>query len=119
MAEFNKSARRTRITIAKAAAAAALAGAAVAVAAPTALASGTSSQTYGCYSTWGNTGSNGHCQSVTKTGDFQNEAYCNTGLSDTSVWHYFKYGSSHSTWGYAECTFAVDRSWVNFKIHGS
>ncbi|MER5520050.1 hypothetical protein [Streptomyces sp. NPDC002763] len=115
MAELTQSATRARKTMARAFAMAGLAVAAVTVAAPTALASGTSPTTYGCYSTWGNTGSNGHCQSVTRTGDFQNEVDCSFG-GDSSIWYLFHSGSSHDTWGYAECTFSANRSWINFKV---
>ncbi|MFJ3306233.1 hypothetical protein ACIPSA_24565 [Streptomyces sp. NPDC086549] len=101
--------------MAQALAIAGLAAAAVAVTAPDALA-GTSSKLYGCYSSWGNTGSLGHCQTVTRTGDFQNEVDCALG-GDSSVWYYFHKDSSHDGWGYAECTISANRSWINFKIH--
>jgi hypothetical protein len=114
MAEFNKSARRTRITIAKAAAAAALAGAAVAVAAPTALASGTSPTLNGCYSTWGSTGSSGHCVSVTQSGQYKNRGVCTFGNED-SIWKHFGYGQSDSKWGTVECTFDIEKSYIIYS----
>ncbi|MFJ5308505.1 hypothetical protein [Streptomyces sp. NPDC088350] len=115
MAELTQTATRARKTMVRAVAIAGLAAAAVTMAAPTALASGTSSTTYGCYSTWGNTGSNGHCQSVSRTGDFQNEIDCSLS-GDSSIWYLFHSGSAHSSWGYVECTFSANKSWINFKI---
>ncbi|MGJ5754779.1 hypothetical protein FB563_2966 [Streptomyces puniciscabiei] len=115
MAELIRSATRSRKTLARAVAIAGLAAASVTVAAPTALASGTSPTTYGCYSSWGNTGSNGHCQSVGRTGDFQNEIDCSFS-GDSSIWYLFHKGNSKPNWGYVECNFSANRSWINYKI---
>ncbi|MFF7897206.1 hypothetical protein ACFZCV_00030 [Streptomyces sp. NPDC007920] len=115
MAELTQSGTRVRKTMARAVAIAGLAAAAVTMGAPTALA-GTSPTTEGCYSTWGNTGSNGHCQSVARTGDFQNQIDCSL-LGDSSIWYLFNKGASKPSWGYVECTFSANRSWINFRLH--
>ena len=113
MAESKKPRVRARSIVARSAAIAGLAIAAVGVTAPTSFA-GTSGNVYGCYSTWGSTGSNAHCQMVQRQGNFQNQGSCNLGGTVRSGWNFFSTLQSVPNWGQVDCTFAIDSSWVNY-----
>ncbi|WP_282202139.1 hypothetical protein [Kitasatospora fiedleri] len=65
---------------------------------PTAQASsGTSNNVLGCYSTWGNTGTNAHCFNVTLGGTFQNFAACNV-EADKYAYLSISQGSTAANW---------------------
>ncbi|MEV0484165.1 hypothetical protein AB0I69_26585 [Streptomyces sp. NPDC050508] len=113
MTEHTQPARRASNTIARVAALAGAAVAVVALAAPSAMASGTSAKLNGCYSTWGSTGSVGHCVSVTKSGQYKNRGVCTFGNED-SLWTVFGYGESDSKWGGVECTFDIEKSYIMY-----
>ncbi|MFJ3306229.1 hypothetical protein ACIPSA_24545 [Streptomyces sp. NPDC086549] len=113
MTEHTQPARRVRNTIARVAALAGVAVAAVALATPSAMA-GTSAKLNGCYSTWGSTGSVGHCARVTTTGNFKNRGVCTFGNED-SLWEFFGAGESHPKWGGVECTFDIEKSFIMFS----
>ncbi|MER6568678.1 hypothetical protein ABT288_21475 [Streptomyces sp. NPDC001093] len=113
MTEHTQPARRARNTIARVAALAGVAVAAVALATPSAMASGTSPKLNGCYSTWGSTGSVGHCVKVTEAGQYKNHGVCTFG-SEESLWTSFGYGESNPKWGGVECTFNISKSYIMF-----
>ncbi|MEV7778721.1 hypothetical protein [Kitasatospora sp. NPDC088351] len=115
MTKSDNSAPSRRSSMARAAAIAGLAAAAVAVVSPAAMASGTSNDVNGCYSTWGSTGSNAHCKDVTATGFYRNAASCNWSLDQQSAEYMFLFGSSKQDWGQVDCTFKINFSWVNFR----
>ncbi|MFF7897202.1 MULTISPECIES: hypothetical protein [unclassified Streptomyces] len=116
MTEHTQPARRARNTIARVAAltgAAVATVAAIALSAPSAMASGTSATLNGCYSTWGSTGSVGHCVSVTKIGQYKNRGVCTFGNED-SLWTVFRIGDSNPKWGGVECTFNIEKSYIMY-----
>ncbi|MGJ5754783.1 hypothetical protein FB563_2970 [Streptomyces puniciscabiei] len=113
MTEHTQPARRARTTITRVAALTGAAIAAVALSTPAALASGTSPKLNGCYSTWGSTGSVGHCARVTETGQYKNRGVCTFGNED-SIWTVFYSGESHPKWGGVECTFDIEKSYIMF-----
>ncbi|MFD4394316.1 hypothetical protein [Kitasatospora sp. NPDC058478] len=90
-----------------------LAAAAVISITPSAFA-GTSGNTFGCWSTWGSTGSNAHCQNVQKSGYFQNYGYCDWEADQTSTNTWFDEKSTVNNWGQIDCTFNISRSLVNW-----
>ena len=109
---------RKSTRVARLAAVGGLAIAAIATVSPSAFASGTSGNTNGCVSTWGDTGSNGHCTAphVTVTGNYSNYAVCG-GLGDNqdSGWYYMTEGSYVDGWGQVDCTFSVSHSEIHFS----
>ncbi|WP_159039717.1 hypothetical protein [Streptomyces sp. TP-A0356] len=113
MTEHTQPARRARTTITRVAAFTGAAIAAVALSAPSAMASGTSPRLNGCYSTWGSTGSVGHCVSVTVAGQYKNRGVCTFGNED-SIWTVFGYGASNPKWGGVECTFDISKSYIMY-----
>ncbi|MFB7128014.1 MULTISPECIES: hypothetical protein [unclassified Kitasatospora] len=97
---------------------AAVAGLATVVAlgvAPLASASGTSGKTNGCYSTWGTTGTNGHCYPVTADGNFRVSADCNLEPDGSSGWSYFYKNANIGGFGQYDCTFKINSSWVEYS----
>lgn len=93
------------------------AAAVVVVTAPSSLASGgTSPTTNGCYSTWGNTGSDAHCTNphVTVTGNYRNHLSCNSQVDKVSGWIYFQAGAYADHWGQLNCTFKASSSRVEY-----
>ncbi|MBB4794331.1 hypothetical protein [Streptomyces nodosus] len=113
MTEHTQPARRVRNTIARVAALTGAAVAAVALSAPSAMASGTSATLNGCYSTWGSTGSVGHCVNVSKYGQYKNRGVCTFGNED-SLWTVFRIGESNQKWGGVECTFNIEKSYIMY-----
>lgn len=104
-----------RSKVVRGAAIAGLAAAAIVSAAPGASASGTSSKTYGCWSTWGDTGSNAHCQKIEKSGYFANKGYCDWSSDQTSGHDWKDAGTSDPDWGQIDCTFHISRSLVEWS----
>lgn len=83
--------------------------------APSAVASGgTSAKTNGCYSTWGNTGSNSHCTPATVTGNYRNHLACNSQADKVSGWLYITKNSTVSGFGQLNCTFKASSARVEF-----
>jgi hypothetical protein len=76
---------------------------------------GTSSSTNGCYSTWGNTGSNFHCPRVTVSGNYQNHLACNGEADKTSSWYWLSAGSSADNLGQLNCRFKASSAYVAFR----
>ncbi|MFH8383562.1 hypothetical protein ACH4E7_21885 [Kitasatospora sp. NPDC018058] len=102
-----------RSTVAKAAIVGLFSTAALATVAPSAFA-GQSPNTFGCFSTWGSTGSNAHCYDVTQNGDFQNAASCSASFDQQSDWIWISQGSTINGWGQVDCTFSINNSWINY-----
>ncbi|KUN78298.1 hypothetical protein AQJ66_31700 [Streptomyces bungoensis] len=113
MTEHTQPVRQARNTIARVTALAGVVIAAVALATPSALASGTSPKLNGCYSTWGSTGSVGHCVKVTKNGQYKNRGECTFGKED-SLWTDFWIGDSNPKWGGVECTYNISKSYIMY-----
>jgi hypothetical protein len=77
---------------------------------PMVSASGSSAVSFGCYSTWGSTGSNAHCTapSATYSGNYRNWAWCNTVEGAlTSKWQWFNAGQYVPGFGQVNCTFSI------------
>ncbi|MFE5584504.1 hypothetical protein [Kitasatospora sp. NPDC056531] len=105
---------RARARIAKVSAVGVLAAAATVGLAPLAFA-GASSTTNGCYSTWGNTGSDAHCNNpnATQDGNYGNYESCSA-ESDNQTWVWFGAGSVSNDWGQEDCTWSANWSAVRF-----
>ncbi|MFE4971780.1 hypothetical protein ACFRAR_06645 [Kitasatospora sp. NPDC056651] len=90
--------------------------AAITTVAPSAFAGGTSGTTNGCYSTWGNTGSNAHCTNpvVTVSGYYQNFGSCSYSSDQYSTRYFYSQGSAPNNWGQVDCTFSISYSRVNY-----
>jgi len=119
----------TRKALANAALVSALSVAAIGVLAPTANAYYRSNTWAGCYSTWGNTGTNAHCndpwaaaQDGTsggneiggQSGDWANHALCDFESDMTSSRSYFYYLHSYDNFGQLDCTFNVTGAYPIF-----
>ncbi|MFI6850648.1 hypothetical protein OG535_01855 [Kitasatospora sp. NBC_00085] len=115
MAEINSRPAGARSRVARGLAVLGLGVAAVVVVAPGALASGTSNKTNGCWSTWGSTGSNAHCQNVTDGGNYVNKSICSWSSDQVSDAEWFDRGASKDNWGQIDCTFNVEKSWVDYS----
>ncbi|MFE5584505.1 hypothetical protein [Kitasatospora sp. NPDC056531] len=107
---------RVRASITKVSAIGILAAAATISLSPVAFA-GQSSTTNGCYSTWGNTGSNAHCVDphVTVTGNYENYENCSAESDNYSGWNSFDSGAYVNGWGQVDCTWSANYSQVWFS----
>jgi hypothetical protein len=94
----------------------ATAAAALALATPAFASGGTSPTTNGCFSTWGNTGSNYHCTSpyATATGRYRNHLACNAQPDFVSSWVSIARGSKVDGLGQLNCAFKASSSRVEF-----
>jgi hypothetical protein len=76
---------------------------------------GTSGRTNNCYSTWGNTGSSGHCLPATASGYYQNHLVCNGEGDKVSNWTYISNGASVDNWGQLNCRFKASSADIRYK----
>lgn len=86
-----------------------------AAAAPSAFASGRSATKYGCYSTWGSTGSSTHCYNVPKTITVRTHADCPVLTDELSPWKTIKKGQTVKDFGQADCFTPMRRAYPEFK----
>ncbi|MFJ3220355.1 hypothetical protein ACIPLC_31095 [Kitasatospora sp. NPDC086801] len=113
MAKFSNPIARVRSVAPKAAAVAGVSALALLAFMPAAQASsGTSGNVLGCYSTWGNTGTSGHCYNVEKGGTFEHFAACNVEV-DKYAYLSISQGSTVSNWGQLNCTWKIDCSSID------
>jgi hypothetical protein len=76
---------------------------------------GTSGKTNNCYSTWGNTGSSGHCLPATAGGYYQNHLVCNGEADKVSNWVQISNGATVDNWGQLNCRFKASSADVRYK----
>jgi hypothetical protein len=77
-----------------------------------AFADGTSPKTFGCYSTWGDTGTSAHCRPATQTAHFANHAVCWFEPDHTSDYTLITKGSTVDPWGQLECGLSIQKAYV-------
>lgn len=104
--------RESAVLGAKVAATAALGVAATMAIAFPASADGTSYKTFGCYSTWGNTGTSAHCTPATASAYFANHAVCQYQPDKTSDYIFISKGSYVDPWGKLNCLFYITNAYV-------
>lgn len=80
-----------------------------------AFASGTSSTTHGCYSTWGSTGASSHCYKITGSYGVRTKIICQNESDDEFGYTYISKGSTVKSFGQVNCFYKANSAHPQFK----